>query len=34
MRTSSKLMGIVEVDETYIGGDDNNRHFGKKKGRG
>lgn len=29
-----KLMGIVEVDETYIGGDDNNRHFGKKKGKG
>jgi transposase-like protein len=27
-----KLMGIVEVDETYIGGDDGNRHFGKKKG--
>ena len=27
-----KLMGIVEVDETYIGGDDNNRHFGKKQG--
>jgi transposase-like protein len=29
-----KLMGIVEVDETYIGGDDSNRHIGKKKGRG
>jgi transposase-like protein len=28
-----KLMGIVEVDETYIGGDDNNRHWDKKKGR-
>jgi transposase-like protein len=28
-----KLMGIVEVDETYIGGDDNNRHFDKKKGK-
>jgi hypothetical protein len=28
-----KLMGVVEVDETYIGGDDNNRHFGKKTGR-
>ena len=27
-----KLMGVVEVDETYIGGDDNNRHFGKKSG--
>ena len=28
-----KLMGVVEVDETFIGGDDNNRHFDKKKGR-
>jgi transposase-like protein len=28
-----QLMGIVEVDETYIGGDDNNRHADKKKGR-
>jgi len=28
-----QLMGIVEVDETYIGGDDNNRHFDKKKGK-
>lgn len=27
-----QLMGIVEVDETFIGGDDNNRHFDKKKG--
>ena len=27
-----KLMGVVEVDETYIGGDDNNRHFDKKRG--
>ena len=27
-----KLMGIVEVDETFIGGDDNNRHFDKKVG--
>src|SRR5438094_680924 len=26
-----KLMGIVEVDETYIGGDDSNRHKGKKR---
>jgi len=28
-----KLMGVVEVDETFIGGDDSNRHFDKKKGR-
>ncbi len=28
-----QLMGIVEVDETYIGGDDNNRHIGKKQGK-
>lgn len=27
-----KLMGVVEVDETYVGGDDDNRHFGKKHG--
>jgi ISXO2-like transposase domain len=30
-----KLMGQVEVDETYIGGLNRNRHFNKKqKGRG
>jgi transposase-like protein len=28
-----KLMGIVEVDETHIGGDDGNRHKNKKKGK-
>jgi transposase-like protein len=28
-----KLMGIVEVDETGIGGDDGNRHANKKKGK-
>jgi transposase-like protein len=28
-----QLMGIVEVDETYVGGDDSNRHHDKKKGR-
>ena len=27
-----KLMGIVEVDETWIGGDDRNRHDSKKTG--
>ncbi|MEJ0043894.1 MAG: IS1595 family transposase [Rhizomicrobium sp.] len=27
-----QLMGIVEVDETYVGGDDSNRHFKDKKG--
>jgi transposase-like protein len=27
-----KLMGIVEVDETWIGGDDGNRHTKNKKG--
>jgi hypothetical protein len=27
-----KLGGIVEVDETHIGGDDKNRHWEKKSG--
>jgi transposase-like protein len=27
-----KLMGIVEVDETWVGGDDRNRHDSKKTG--
>ena len=31
----SQLMGIVEVDETYVGGLNRNRHYNKKqKGRG
>ena len=28
----TKLGGIVEVDETYVGGDDRNRHIGKRYG--
>jgi transposase-like protein len=28
-----QLIGIVEVDETHIGGDDSNRHIKNKKGR-
>jgi transposase-like protein len=27
-----KLIGVVEVDETYIGGNDGNRHYDKKLG--
>jgi transposase-like protein len=28
-----KLGGVVEVDETYVGGDDKNRHFDKRSGK-
>ena len=34
MKPQEKLGGIVEVDETYVGGDDKNRHWDKKKGKG
>jgi transposase-like protein len=32
MQPQEKLGGIVEVDETYVGGKDTNRHWDKKKG--
>jgi IS1 family transposase/transposase-like protein len=32
MQPQEKLGGIVELDETYIGGKDHNRHWDKKKG--
>ena len=33
-RNADLLSGTVEIDETYVGGSDKNRHEKKKKGRG
>jgi transposase-like protein len=32
LEPKTKLGGVVEVDETYVGGDDKNRHVGKRYG--